>query len=318
MKNQINQIKDILNINGIENYFVSSLYDIQTILLGHGVHNSETQDVESIKRIYIESFSKTTESTDEQEYIEHVFESNSIDFNFKNGTLDGDFGGITVFATTSLHKPEINGLYDSTEVDKQILDFSEIVKDGITNFFINNVDPTTRELIIELFFKLVFNSYKSLENIQNDIEDIKDEENLVIHTLALQYKNELKWLIEKFKSFIKADYIELITNLIDIESKPDIAFEDELKKPSVAFKVIFANELGIFEYLKTQYPYLEKNNTNFAKLLHYILGDNQETIRRLINDLRTGERNDPYKTEDNLVKSDSLFIRLKLRDKKGD
>lgn len=164
--------------------------------------------------------------------------------------------------------------------------------------------------------------------LKNQIKGIKD----VMGRLEIDYfenpQNDFDQFIFKFRD-ISLDLLnELITDLtkdyqqylkeIDLTTSTTAsAPTDDIDFTTTVSKVLLLNELGIIDFIKTNYPTLATNNTHLAKVLSKFTEANYETIRRAVADMKTGQSNDPYNREDNLKTAQNLFNTYNLS-KKGE
>lgn len=82
--------------------------------------------------------------------------------------------------------------------------------------------------------------------------------------------------------------------------------------PKINQIVMLFNELGIIDYLKKEYAEFNKI-PQLSALLSLLTSKDSETIKRCLRDINTGQKNDPYKNEDNLREVNSRLMKLGLR-----
>lgn len=152
--------------------------------------------------------------------------------------------------------------------------------------------------------------------LKNQIRYIKD----VIRQLEVDYfsrpESNYDDFIFKFKDVASSHLESLIEDLkieyigylkeSNLDDMPILELEDDgLDFSSTASKIVLINELGILDLIRGNSP--EISNTKLAKVLSKMTGLHPETIKRSINDLKKSYKNDPYKSENNIKKTESLF-----------
>ncbi len=175
-------------------------------------------------------------------------------------------------------------------------------------------------------------TFELLEIESNDIDDLKErikfwldkkiefEKSVDFETLDVSGMTSLRTgLNQKFflDRLINAE-IDRVKELIKLGEPENNASDNPriLKKNRV---IMLINELGIFEYLKREYPTLANNETKLAEVISEFTGLNSETIRptyRAIVGTSNEDRNNPYKNKSNITYLNDKFNEFGISRKK--
>ncbi len=126
----------------------------------------------------------------------------------------------------------------------------------------------------------------------------------LLQELIVEIKNEYKQYLVDIDTFEEAETILLKTN-------------DDGDFITVSSKITLLNELGIIDFLKNNHNQLNTNTTHLAKVISKFISAKDDTIRRILSDIKSGRKNDPYNSASNIKMCENLFNTYDLK-KKGE
>lgn len=152
--------------------------------------------------------------------------------------------------------------------------------------------------------------YKKLRVDNDEINFIETEIILITESIRLiiEYqKSELeekeeidinKWLMEANLSSYKKIILFLETRKLELEPESNLTEPLDLSESSAVEKILYLNELGIIDFLRTKTEFTGSTNL-MATFLSAITGEKATTLQTSLNRLvnkDTEDKNHPYRT----------------------
>lgn len=261
--------------------YISSVpdYEIQKIKL-----RNESKDVDR-EKIYIKI--KSISELEWKEYVQEINQDpnliHSSHHRIGHGTID---------LKKTYRKLYLNPIIENFNDFERNITIQNLWKDDIVllySFHMLYLEPFHIDFFLDYQLKVNFLNKEMLNQILNGIlYTFEDEDDFFI---SGQIKAIKKWIKKPSIVVINEDTLDVIQEPIFQDNKLTAGIKFIiLKKIGVIDNIIDANNIDI------------KNKSEFARSINKILGEKETTIRRLLTDIGTNGKNNPYKANSDFIK----------------